>query len=266
MKKLLGMMTLMLTLLISLTSCFGFGFGQGEGVMLEYDAAQIQANIDKMKNEDGILIELTVTSLETGKMAESEKMTYAETENYFYYHAGEQEFYMDFSDETKAVTYTKNSEGVWEKHDTVYADTGLSRADLEAQNDLYASTFLGYLGNYSQFAGQSMQMTSETVAGRECDKFSLSIGAFGYGINYSFSIDKETGICLKWQYGASAGMEGSASVNFTCTRFETPYTITLPENAIDVTPNNGDNTENNENNENNDISDGGDVSGGDVGE
>ncbi len=239
MKKLFGMTAVLLSLLLGLTSCGGlFGLGKGDEVVLEYDVEEMQANMDRIKNEDGILIELTVTSIETGQMAESEKMTYAETRNYFYYHAGEQELYMDFSDVTKAVTYTKNSEGVWEKYDTVYADTGLTREQLEAQNALYTAGFFGYLGNYSQFAGQSMKKSSETVAGRECDKFSLSVGAFGYGINYAFAIDRETGMCLKWEYGASAGMEGSASVSFTCTKFETPYTVTLPENAIDVTPGN----------------------------
>ena len=80
-----------------------------------------------------------------------------------------------------------------------------------------------------------MKKSSEKVAGRECDKFTYSVGLFGYGLEYTFCIDIETGMCLSWKLGASAGAEGSGSTEFACKKLETPYEIQFPSGDDVVT-------------------------------
>lgn len=251
MKKLLALFIAAL-MLLSLTACnLGDSLGQKDGdeVMMEYDQEEMQEKLDKLKNEKGVLIEMTVTSTETGEAPEVGTITYAENKDAFYFKSEEDEIMFDFSNPDKCVTYEKNTDGTWEKYDTVYAESGITREQMEASASLYTMALTGYLGNYSQFAGQMMTVTSDKVAGRNCDKFTYSMMFMGVGVEYTFCVDKETGMCLEWKMKAAAGMEGSATVEYTCTRFETPYTITFPKDAVDVTDGSGNNNNNNNNND-----------------
>ncbi len=225
-------------MMLSLIACDTgdlMGSRDGEEVALNYDYEKMEENLTKLKEDKGLLIEMTVVSSETGEKSESATITYAENADAFYYNGDGTEIMFDFSDKSKCVTYEKQEDGTWTKYDTVYADSGITREQMEASAELYTVALTGYLGNYAQFAGQTMQVTSDKVAGRDCDKFTYSMMIMGYGVEYNFSVDKETGMCLKWEMSAAAGMEGSASVEYTCTKFESPYTITFPKDAVDVT-------------------------------
>ena len=52
-------------MLLSLSSC-GFVNIKGEEVELNYDTAKMQENLEKLRNEDGIYVELLITSYESG--------------------------------------------------------------------------------------------------------------------------------------------------------------------------------------------------------
>ncbi len=237
MKKLFTLI-LAAVLVLSLASC-DLGEIQeshdGDEVALDYDYEKMEENLTELKEKDGLFIEMTVVSTETGEKPESETLAYAENADAFYYSGGGTEIMFDFSDETKCVTYEKQKDGTWTKYDTVYADSGITREQMEASTSLYTVALTGYLGNYAQFAGQMMKVTSDKVAGRDCDKFTYSMMFMGYGMEYNFSVDKETGMCLKWEMSAAAGVEGSATMEYTCTKFESPYSITFPKDAVDVT-------------------------------
>ena len=238
MKKLLAIL-ISTMMLLSLTSC-GFVNIKGEEVELNYDTAKMQENLDKLRNEDGIYVELLITSYESGDKPVTGTMAYAETEDMFYFKGEESESYYDFSDDTKTVMYDKNEDGVWVRSEVIYEETGMTREQMEASCELQASSIFTYLDMYEQFNGQKMKKSSVEIAGRTCDEFNVSIGILGYGMSYIFAVDPETGMCLKWQISASAGMEGSASASFTCNKFESPYTIKLPTNYV-----NADDVENN---------------------
>ncbi len=242
MKKLFVLLlAVLMTFSLSACSLNGLmGFGNGEGVELNYDYEAMEQSLTQLKQEDGLLLEMTIVSTESGEQPESGKIIYAENADAFYYSGEDSEIMFDFSDETKCVTYEKQEDGTWTKYDTVYEESGITREQMEATAAVYTTSLTGYLSNYSQFAGQMMQVSSDTVAGRDCDKFTYSLMFMGFGMEYTFSIDKETGMCLKWEMSAAAGAEGSATVEYTCTRFETPYTITFPADAIDVTESNND--------------------------
>lgn len=234
-------------MLLSLSSC-GFVNIKGEEVELNYDTAKMQENLEKLRNEDGIYVELLITSYESGDKPVMSTMAYAETEDMFYFKGEESESYYDFTDDTKTVMYDKNEEGVWVRSEVVYSETGMTREQMETSCELQASSIFTYLDMYEQFNGQKMKKSTVEIAGRTCDEFNVSIGILGYGMSYVFAVDPETGMCLKWQISASAGMEGSASASFTCNKFESPYTIKLPTNYInadDVENNGGEESGNN---------------------
>ena len=226
-------------MLLSLSSC-GFVNIKGEEVELNYDTAKMQENLEKLRNKDGIYVELLITSYESGDKPVLSTMAYAETEDMFYFKGEESESYYDFTDDTKTVMYDKNEEGVWVRSEIVYSETGMTREQMETSCELQASSIFTYLDMYEQFNGQKMKKSTVEIAGRTCDEFNVSIGILGYGMSYIFAVDPETGMCLKWQISASAGMEGSASASFTCNKFESPYTIKLPTNYV-----NADDVENN---------------------
>ena len=234
-------------MLLSLSSC-GFVNIKGEEVELNYDTAKMQENLEKLRNEDGIYVELLITSYESGDKPVMSMMAYAETEDMFYFKGEESESYYDFTDDTKTVMYDKNEEGVWVRSEVVYSETGMTREQMETSCELQASSIFTYLDMYEQFNGQKMKKSTVEIAGRTCDEFNVSIGILGYGMSYVFAVDPETGMCLKWQISASAGMEGSASASFTCNKFESPYTIKLPTNYVnaeDVENNGGEDNGNN---------------------
>ena len=247
-------------MMLSLTAC-GIVNMEGEEAEINYDSEKMEASMETMKTQ-GLLVELTVTSQESGSQTETGTITYAETANGFYFASEGDESYFDFSDSTKAVTYEKNSDGVWVRSEIIYENSGVTREQIESSCRLQASALFGYLGSYEQFNGQTLKKVSTTIAGRNCDEFNISIGAFGYGINYTFAVDTETGMCLKWSVGASAGVEGSASASFVCNKFFTPYTMKFPTDYIeedngnddtnDNGGNNGGNTDNDNSGDNND--------------
>ena len=228
MKKILTLL-LAAVMLLSLSACdLTALLGDGEKVEMNYDYAQMEENLRKMREEDGIYIEMSTVNIETGETPTAEKIIYAQTPNAFYYCGDGTEMMVDFSDETKAVTYTKQEDGKWLMTETVYEDAGITQEQMEESCSLYTVALFGYLGNYKMFEGAPMKKSSEKVAGRDCDKFTYSVGLFGYGIEYTFCIDIETGMCLSWKLGASAGAEGSGSTEFTCKKLETPYEIQFP--------------------------------------
>ena len=248
MKKILTLI-LVGMMMLSLCSCdiTNFVTMKGEEVELNYDTAKMEENKAKIE-QNGLYVELLVTSYESGDKPETARMGYAKTEDMFYFVGDGMETYYDFTDDTKTVMYDKNEEGVWVRSEIIYEETGMTREQMEANCELQASAIFNYLGSYEQFNGQKVKKTTTTVAGRECDEFNISVGLLGYGMNYVFAVDPETGMCLKWSFSASAGMEGSASVSFTCNKFETPYTIKLPTNYVnaeDVENNGGEDNGNN---------------------
>ncbi|MBR2969277.1 MAG: hypothetical protein IKC36_05490 [Clostridia bacterium] len=225
-----------LAALLALVAAFAFmacnitGLTNGEA--LDYDATKIKDNIEQLLSEDGFMVELAVSFADTGEESVEETIVYAQKGDVMYVSAVGKEMIVDFSDEGQAVSYLKEGDSPWIKHVDVYDET-VTREMIEQNFEEYSSVIFGYFGMYSDFAGMLMEKTATTVAGRDCDKFTVSVGVLEYGIAYTFSIDKQTGMCLEWQLSADVGEEGSAALTFSCTKFETPYAIEIPTDAID---------------------------------
>lgn len=216
--------------MLSLAACDLTGITDGEA--LDYDATKIEENVEEFLAEDGFLVELTVAYRDAEVEEQTQSVIYAEKGEVVYLSAMGEEIIMDYSDETKATVYLKLDDGTWVKSSTVYDET-TTREDVEAVYGEYVSGIFDYFGMYSDFTGMLMAKEPCTVAGRDCDKFLVSIGLLELKVEYSFCIDKQTGMCLEWQFSAAAGEEADAGVTFSCERFETPYSIELPADAIE---------------------------------
>ena len=127
------------------------------------------------------------------------------------------------------VLYVKNGE----TYDIYFqTDNGYEKIDFldpksekEVQSDL--GLVFGFMSQYGSLTGLKSD-GEETVAGRDCERYkmSVSVAALGVAAGATYSIDKETGVCLKFKYDvAGGGSLGSAT--FECTEFKTSG-VTLP--------------------------------------
>ena len=139
------------------------------------------------------------------------------SEGYYFSYYGIESLYIKDGD--KYVAYQGSAEEGFTKIDF------LEPMELE-EVESYTAFGTGFMSQYSSDISGMKRDGSETVAGRDCDKYTYSIGAFGVGLKYSYSIDKATGVCLKWAYDLAAG-GNSGSLSFTCTEFKTSG-VTLP--------------------------------------
>ena len=83
---------------------------------------------------------------------------------------------------------------------------------------------IGFFTAYHNDTDVMNKVGTETIAGRSCDKFSDSAAAIGVAVNWTYFIDRETGVCLKYQVDQSAG---NISMTFECTEFKTSG-VSLP--------------------------------------
>ena len=233
MKKLIAMM-LSILLLLTLVSCDTEDEAKIES--LDYDATEIQENMDHLIQERGLYVELTVSGIDEDGEKEQESIAYGETATAFYFCSDDEEMLVDFSNDAYAVLYDRDGKDEkWEMEKIVYADMGLTKETFKQNYSTYTSILFSYFGSYSVYSGLEMAKSSETVAGRDCDKFVYDAEVLGNGVTYTFCVDKETGMCLKWEASAAAIGVGAASADFTCTKFETEYRVTLPqENEIEI--------------------------------
>jgi len=247
MKKILAIL-LALTLLLSLASCSRFNlFGNDEEEeelpreKVPYTSSKVEESLEAMRNNGGFLIQMTMRSSGTGVESESESVIFAQTARRLYFRSSTLEGIVDFYSVDGADVYIKNEKGKWEKTAYLYDNLGTTRQTIEEKYADHIEPLIDCLKAHSMIEGQNLEKTESIVAGRACDQYIMKQQVLGMGAEVSFSIDKETGICLEMDTTAGFGSLGSASTTFTCTRYEQPFTIDLPTSYVDVTED--DNTE-----------------------
>lgn len=242
MKKFLAII-LALTLLISLASCSRFNpFGKNEEeeqeplkVKVPYTSSKVVSSLESMRNDGGFLIQMTMTSSGTGMESETENVIFAQTERRLYFRSATLEGIIDFYSVDEAHVYIKNEKKQWEKTTYWYDNLGTTHQTVEEEYRNHVQPLIDCLKAHSMIEGQLLEKRESFVAGRACDQYIMKQQVFGMSAEVSFSIDKETGICLEMDTNAGIGSLGSASTTFTCTRYEHPFTIELPTNYIDAT-------------------------------
>ncbi len=238
MKKLLAIF-LSILLLFTFVSCDTEDTGKLSA--LDYDPEKIQENMNSLIQEKGLYIELIVSGRDEDGETTQDVIAYGETATAFYYKSDGSESILDLSNDDYAVSYDRNgNDEKWEKDTIVYADIGMTKETFRKTYSTYSSVLFSYFGSYSVYSGLDMSKSSDTVAGRDCDKFVYKTAVLGAEATYTFSIDKETGMCLKWEATAAALGEGMATADFTCTEFKTDYTVQIPSSEDILTEDIGD--------------------------
>ena len=146
------------------------------------------------------------------------EITCARTSSGYYYKYAELE-----------VLYIKNGS----KYDTYYNITGngftkVTWIDPKTEDDVKSEFMFitGFMTHYGSNASDMTKIGSETVAGRNCDKYKYAWSYLGSSVQYTYCIDKATGVCLKYTYDVASGGQ-SGNLSFECTAFKTSG-ITLP--------------------------------------
>ena len=148
--------------------------------------------------------------------------------------------YANGSDETAEIFITRTSEGYYignfvsktlyiKNRDSLYetyfsSDEGFYRVDFldpitEEEVRSNMAIIIDFMTQYSSESGLKKDGT-ETVAGRNCDRYKAGASGFGMAVGISYCIDKETGVCMKFRYDM-AGDEGMANMTFECIEFLT---------------------------------------------
>ena len=148
-----------------------------------------------------------------------------------YYFATEGDYkIMDLSSEEYAVIYTSEDGENWKKATIPYTEDNTREARL-ADAKTKIDELVNYINYYTAFTGRRMLKDTETVAGRECDKYYSSSDIIILEMDCVICIDKQTGICLKLHYAADTIVEVGGEVNYECTEFKTSFDVPIPENA-----------------------------------
>lgn len=125
--------------------------------------------------------------------------------------------------------YIKNDAGTYD----MYTGAGgkfvkipmdpLTEADVQSMSFAY---------NFMQKAAATKGLTkagSETVAGRDCEKYTQTATGYGSTFTAVFYVDKATGICMKFSYDVDSANEGqSFDLTFECLEFKTSG-VTFPK-------------------------------------
>ena len=213
--------------MVAFAACGNKETEEGAGsasISADYDYTLIESKVNELAGADGIFVKLHVQTAATGEQSHSFDVALGIKNNVYYYLTEEDEYYFDFSNENYYVSYSKE-DGVWTKEVGNY-NAYVTKAMAEQMAKAASAGIIGYMGWYSSLSGGATKSTA-TVAGRNCDKYTLKDRAISASYSLEVCIDKATGICLK--YAATGAAQGeSASVSIECTEFNTSYTPVLP--------------------------------------
>ena len=133
-------------------------------------------------------------------------------------------------DEDDGMLFIKNGNN----YDTYYGYDGeFENAGMAYTKDMVEAMMFGingYMTTYTAFSSQlGKSVGSVTVAGRNCEKYTFknsSVPGIGYKMDYTYYIDKATGVCLKVDMEIQGGGE-KVGYEFEASKFETSG-VSLP--------------------------------------
>ena len=97
----------------------------------------------------------------------------------------------------------------------------------EIEKELYGMGSQNFMRQYDLASSDLEEEGTEMIAGRNCDKYSSKEANVAFAYKYTYWIDQETGVCMKFTFDMAAkNMFGGMS--FECTEFKTSD-VKLPE-------------------------------------
>lgn len=147
-----------------------------------------------------------------------------DAEGNIYFKYGDEEM-LFISDGDLYALYTKDNDGGFTANNNtaLYTETFVESATVG---------FSAYSeSSRKQFIPGFVNSGEQEFLGRNCDSYTVSIGTSNTSVTYSFLVDKETGICMRWSeekkaVGHDLGSDGEI---FVCTEFITENVQPLEE-------------------------------------
>ena len=220
MKRRLPLFMLLLVLLLvaalTLTACGndkddGNEDETASGIASDYNVDLITQKLDALRTTSGLYVKLHITSTEDGSVEEYD-VIYAASGNVYYFRTQEDEIYLEHGE--NSLTVYEKEDGVFTKSVINYG-AAFTKAQADAMADGYFAALGGYFGAYRAYAtavpGMTTVKSTATVAGRACDKYTVTAAAAGASASLEICIDRATGACLKLSGSASAA-DGNSSV------------------------------------------------------
>ena len=226
-----------LLLIFVLVACEDSNSSESED--LETNKQQVEEKLVELANNGGYEITYQYTSSD---VASTSFATIGANGAYNWYYTGEKEEGIAFEKYNGLTLYYVLKNGVWTYQYAYEYDANSSKYNMDL-----TSQFGMFLQAY-EFEDNLKKAKTGIVAGRTCDVYSYSVNAKGQIIQslvgvdatWSYYIDKETGICLKFEVSGDDGTNKS-SASFEVTEFKTNATLTGLKHPSDVYPiNSGD--------------------------
>ena len=225
-----SMIVALIIVCVALSACMPKFSGGDAKITDDYKSSEVNAKIDAMRTNGGLrLVFKGIADADEG--TDDVTYVYAANGDLYYFSVDAEETYFDLSADDHVVEYHKNANEDWTKVVTYYDDSFTKEDEKQNIRNSAEAVFNWMLFYDDEENTDSSGMAKETgeAIGRSCDKYSWGMSFLGVKVSYACWIDKETGICLRWNTTTSAFGQG-VDVNFECQSFETNYTFgTMPE-------------------------------------
>ena len=226
---------LVLLLVFSLTACDFLNNGGSQDDKLESSKQEVEAKLNNLAAQSGF--EITY-KYESSESSEASYATIGAYKNYSWYYNGDKESGLAYEKDKELTIYYLLKDGVWEYQYAYLHD----KNDSHYSNRDLTHEFSMFLQAYEFDSGFS-KTSQATIAGRKCDVYTYSVSQKGQIVSsltgvdakWSYYIDKELGICLKFEVSGDDGSSTSTST-FEVTEFKTNVNIEGLKRPVDVYP------------------------------
>lgn len=227
------LITLSLVMFTCLNAC---GLDDGEVEKLDNNSKQVQEKLVALANDKGYEITYRYDATDV----EQSTSTIGANGAYSWFYHGNKESGIAFEKYNGLTLYYTLENGNWVYRYAFEYDKNSSLYSMDLTDE-----FSMFLQAYD-FSDSLKKAKSAKIAGRDCDVYTFNLsskgqiigGLVGVDAKWSYYIDKETGICLKFEVSGNDG-ETTNEATFEVTEFKTSATISGLRHPNDIYPING---------------------------
>ena len=217
-----------------LSACDMFNNSDNQDDKLEASKQEVEEKLNNLANKDGFEITYQYYSSDTPT---AQVATIGAYKGYSWYYNGDKESGIAFEKSNGLTLYYTLNDGNWEYQYAYSYDASDSHynMDLTAQFSMFLQAY--------EFDTGLSKAKQATIAGRSCDVYTYSVSQKGKIVSsltgvdatWSYYIDKELGICLKFEVSGDDGSTSSTST-FEVTSFKTNAKLDGLKRPMDVYP------------------------------
>lgn len=160
---------------------------------------------------DEYSIKYSLTSYDNGQASNTYTVALSKNEKGYYVDLGGGAEYMYIKEGDVYVMCVRDEESSIFKKVSLF-----TMSEEEVKTSVEAT--LGYMAYYSYYTDNLEKDGTATVCGRTCVKYKLKSYGWGASSSLVYYIDKETGVCMKYEAAIAAGGE-YGSFTFECIEF-----------------------------------------------